>query len=98
MQIIRTRLTRLSTIAKAVGKESAMEKKLAEHKQKLNELKQKFGSRKQSILLLGNTNEAITVRDENFFTSQLLTKIGYTYGVRDSSKAMAKTVNPSILK
>lgn len=74
------------TIAKAVGKESAMEKKLAEHKQKLNELKQKFGSRKQSILLLGNTNEAITVRDENFFTSQLLTKIGYTYGVRDSSK------------
>ncbi|MCY7771049.1 ABC transporter substrate-binding protein [Bacillus haynesii] len=74
------------TIAKAVGKESAMEKKLAEHKQKLNELKQTFGSRKQSILLLGNTNEEITVRDENFFTSQLLTKIGYTYGVGDSSK------------
>ncbi|MCY7990431.1 ABC transporter substrate-binding protein [Bacillus haynesii] len=74
------------TIAKAVGKESAMEKKLAEHKQKLNELKQRFGNRKQSILLLGNTNDEITVRDENFFTSQLLTNIGYTYGVGDSSK------------
>lgn len=74
------------TIAKAVGKESAMEKKLAEHKQKLNELKQKFGNRKQSILLLGNTNDEITVRDENFFTSQLLTNIGYTYGVGDRSK------------
>ncbi|MED4303575.1 ABC transporter substrate-binding protein [Bacillus licheniformis] len=78
------------TIAKAVGKESAMEKKLAEHKQKLDELKQKFGSRKQSILLLGNTNEEITVRDENFFTSQLLTKIGYTYGVGDSGKGDAE--------
>ncbi|KAA6453428.1 ABC transporter substrate-binding protein [Bacillus swezeyi] len=78
-----------ATIAKAVGKESEMEKKLAQHNEKLTSLQDKFSNQKQSILLIGNTNEEITVRDENFFTSQLLTKIGYTYGVGDSQKSDA---------
>ncbi|MDI5788623.1 hypothetical protein PO124_10150 [Bacillus licheniformis] len=59
-------------------------------------MKQKFGSRKQSILLLGNTNEEITVRDETFHVSAS-DEIGYTYGVGDSGKGDAETVNPSIL-
>ncbi|MFN2747006.1 ABC transporter substrate-binding protein [Bacillus sp. z60-18] len=77
------------TIAKAVGKEDEMEKKLTEHQEKLDQLQKKFAGQKQSILLIGNTNEAVTVRDENFFTSQLLAKIGYTYGVGDSQKSDA---------
>ncbi|MEK5502694.1 ABC transporter substrate-binding protein [Bacillus sp. FSL M8-0168] len=78
------------TIAKAVGKESEMEKKITEHKKKLGQLKEKLSDKKQSVLLLGNTNEAVTVRDQNFFTSQLLTNIGYTYAVGDSKKSNAE--------
>lgn len=78
------------TIGKAVGQESEMEKKITEHKKKLKQLKEKLSDKKQSVLLLGNTNEAITVRDQNFFTSQLLTNIGYTYAVGDSKKSDAE--------
>ncbi|MCK8100205.1 MULTISPECIES: ABC transporter substrate-binding protein [Bacillus] len=72
------------TIAKAVGKEKEMEKKLTAHEEKVNETKRKISANSQSVLLIGNTNDTIMARDENFFTSRLLTQVGYQYAISTS--------------
>lgn len=69
------------TIAKAVGKEGVMEKKLSAQEEKLNEVKRKLDAEGQSILLLENTNDVITAREDQFFTSRLMTLAGYTYAI-----------------
>lgn len=79
------------TIAKAVGKESEMEKQLTAHEEKLSNVKRKLGAQGESVLLIGNTNDAITARDENFFTSRLLAQVGYRYAINKSDNS--KTSN-----
>ncbi|CAN2252684.1 ABC transporter substrate-binding protein [Bacillus vallismortis] len=72
------------TIAKAVGKEKEMEKKLTVHEEKLNETKREISAKGKTMLLIGNTNDTIMARDENFFTSRLLTQVGYQYAISTS--------------
>ncbi|MCI4135969.1 ABC transporter substrate-binding protein [Bacillus vallismortis] len=72
------------TIAKAVGKEKEMEKKLTVHEEKLNETKREISAKGETVLLIGNTNDTIKARDENFFTSRLLTQVGYQYAISTS--------------
>ncbi|MBG9768551.1 ABC transporter substrate-binding protein [Bacillus vallismortis] len=72
------------TIAKAVGKEKEMEKKLTVHEEKLNETKREISAKGKTVLLIGNTNDTIMARDENFFTSRLLTQVGYQYAISTS--------------
>ncbi|MCI3984504.1 ABC transporter substrate-binding protein [Bacillus vallismortis] len=72
------------TIAKAVGKEKEMEKKLTVHEEKLNETKREISAKGETVLLIGNTNDTIMARDENFFTSRLLTQVGYQYAISTS--------------
>lgn len=69
------------TIAKAVGKEGIMEEKLTAQEEKLNKVKRKLDAEGQSILLIETTNDVMTAREDQFFTSRLLTLAGYTYAI-----------------
>ncbi len=64
-----------------------MEKKLTAHEEKLNETKRKISANSASVLLIGNTNDTIMARDENFFTSRLLTQVGYQYAISTSDNS-----------
>ncbi|MGN2620490.1 ABC transporter substrate-binding protein [Bacillus stercoris] len=84
------------TIAKAVGKEKEMEKKLTAHEEKLSDTKQKISANSQSVLLIGNTNDTIMARDENFFTSRLLTQVGYRYAISTSGNSDSSNGGDSV--
>ncbi|MBT2573919.1 ABC transporter substrate-binding protein [Bacillus sp. ISL-51] len=75
------------TIAKAVGKEGIMEKKLSAHEEKLSEVKRKLDAEGQSILIIENTNDRMTAKEDQFFTSRLMTLAGYTYAIGTSTKS-----------
>lgn len=73
-----------------------MEKKLMAHEEKLSETKQKISANSQSVLLIGNTNDTIMARDENFFTSRLLTQVGYRYAISTSGNSDSSNGGDSV--
>ncbi|MNW28936.1 putative ABC transporter substrate-binding lipoprotein YhfQ precursor [compost metagenome] len=70
-------------IGEAVNKKTEMEAVVAEHKAKLEAIQAKVTKDKNNIVLVGNTDSEITVRNTEFFTAELLKTIGYRYALDD---------------
>ncbi|MEK3722495.1 ABC transporter substrate-binding protein [Paenibacillus sp. FSL H8-0034] len=75
-----------ATIGNAVGKKSEMDKILETHKAKMKALQTKAAGIKKSVLLIGNTDTEMTVRHAEFFSSQLMSTIGFNYLLNNNSK------------
>ena len=73
------------TIEKAVGKEGIIEKQLSAQEEKLNDIKRKLDAEGGTILLIDAANGSISVKDDRFFTSRLMTLAGFTYAVQTDS-------------
>ncbi|MFM9280507.1 ABC transporter substrate-binding protein [Paenibacillus jiagnxiensis] len=71
------------TIGEAVNKKAEMEEVVAEHQTKLKAIQSKVTKDKNSLVLVGNTDSEITVRNTEFFTAELLKTIGYRYALDD---------------
>lgn len=71
------------TIGEAVNKKAEMETAVAEHQAKLKAVQAKVTKDKNNIVLVGNTDSEITVRNTEFFTAELLKTIGYRYALDD---------------
>lgn len=70
-------------IGEAVNKKTEMEAVVAEHQAKLKAVQAKVTKDKNNIVLVGNTDSEITVRNTEFFTAELLKTIGYRYALDD---------------
>ena len=70
-------------IGEAVNKKTEMEAVVAEHQAKLKAAQAKVTKDKNNIVLVGNTDSEITVRNTEFFTAELLKTIGYRYALDD---------------
>ncbi|MGG4494949.1 ABC transporter substrate-binding protein [Brevibacillus reuszeri] len=71
------------TIGEAVNNKAEMQHVVAKHKAKLQAVQAKVTKDKQSIVLVGNTDTEITVRNTGFFTAELLKTVGYRYALDD---------------
>ncbi|ANY68111.1 iron-dicitrate ABC transporter substrate-binding protein [Paenibacillus sp. BIHB 4019] len=80
-----------ASIGDALGKSAEMTKVIEEHQSKLKAVQDKASEVKDSILLIGNTDGEITVRTADFFSSQLMSKIGLTYALSQNAKYSAVT-------
>ena len=56
-----------------------IEKQLSAQEEKLNDIKRKLDAEGGTILLIDAANDSISVKDDRFFTSRLLTLAGFTY-------------------
>lgn len=73
------------TISEALNKQAEMEALIAEHRAKLKAVQAKVTKDQNNIVLVGNTDSEITVRNTGFFTAELLKTIGYRYALDDVS-------------
>ncbi|OQV50032.1 ABC transporter substrate-binding protein [Bacillus velezensis] len=80
------------TIEKAVGKEGIIEKQLSAQEEKLNDIKRKLDAEGGTILLIDAANDSISVKDDRFFTSRLLTLAGFTYAVQTDSGGKSDSI------
>lgn len=80
------------TIEKAVGKDGIIEKQLSAQEEKLNDIKRKLDAEGGTILLIDAANDSISVKDDRFFTSRLLTLAGFTYAVQTDSGGKSDSI------
>ncbi|PIK29004.1 iron-dicitrate ABC transporter substrate-binding protein [Bacillus siamensis] len=80
------------TIEKAVGKEGIIEKQLSAQEEKLNDIKRKLDAEGASILIMNAVNGSFSVKDDQFFTSRLLTLAGFTYAVQTASGGKSEPI------
>lgn len=80
------------TIEKAAGKEGIIEKKLSAQEEKLNDIKRKLDAEGASILIMNAVNGSFSVKDDQFFTSRLLTLAGFTYAVQTASGGKSEPI------
>lgn len=80
------------TIEKAAGKEGIIEKQLSAQEEKLNDIKRKLDAEGASILIMNAVNGSFFVKDDQFFTSRLLTLAGFTYAVQTASGGKSEPI------